>query len=106
VIKSHLEEIRRWRREHQPLGIPSAGSIFRNPPGGLSAGALIEAAGMKGVRVGGAEVSEMHANWILNRGGATAADVRALHNTCRVAVLAQSGVTLATEVAFIGEFTT
>lgn len=48
LIKSHLEEIRLWRREHQPLGIPSAGSVFRNPPGELSAGALIEAAGMKG----------------------------------------------------------
>jgi UDP-N-acetylmuramate dehydrogenase len=104
LIKSQLEEIRRWRREHQPLGIPSAGSVFRNPPGELSAGALIEAAGMKGVRVGGAEVSEMHANWILNRGGATAADIRALHDACRDAVHAQRGITLATEIAFIGEF--
>jgi UDP-N-acetylmuramate dehydrogenase len=105
VIKGHLEEIRRWRREHQPLGIPSAGSVFRNPPGELSAGALIEAAGMKGVRIGGAEVSEMHANWILNRGGATAADIRALHDACRDAVQAQRGITLATEIAFVGEFT-
>ena len=104
LIKSHLEEIRRWRREHQPLGIPSAGSVFRNPPGELSAGALIEAAGMKGVRIGGAEVSEMHANWILNRGGATAAEIRALHDACRDAVNAKSGITLATEIAFIGEF--
>jgi UDP-N-acetylmuramate dehydrogenase len=105
VIKGHLEEIRRWRREHQPLGIPSAGSVFRNPPGELSAGALIEAAGMKGVRIGGAEVSEMHANWILNRGGATAADIRALHDACRDAVQAQRGITLATEIAFVGELT-
>ena len=104
LIKAHLEEIRRWRREHQPLGIPSAGSVFRNPPGELSAGALIEAAGMKGVRIGGAEVSEMHANWILNRGGATAADIHALHDACRDAVNAKSGITLATEIAFIGEF--
>lgn len=103
-IKSQLEEIRRWRREHQPLGIPSAGSVFRNPQGELSAGALIEAVGMKGVRVGGAEVSEMHANWILNRGGATGADVRALHDACRDAVFAQHGITLATEIAFIGDF--
>jgi UDP-N-acetylmuramate dehydrogenase len=104
VIKGHLEEIRRWRREHQPLGIPSAGSVFRNPPGELSAGALIEAAGMKGVRIGDAEVSEMHANWILNRGGATAADIRALHDACRDAVSRKSGITLSTEIAFIGEF--
>ena len=59
---------------------------------------------MKGVRVGGAEVSEMHANWILNRGGATAANIRDLHNACRDAVHAESGITLATEIAFIGEF--
>lgn len=104
LIKSHLEEIRRWRREHQPLGIPSAGSVFRNPPGELSAGALIESAGMKGVQVGGAEVSEMHANWILNRGGATAADIRMLHDACRDAVVTQRGIALATEIAFIGEF--
>lgn len=104
AIRSHLEEIRRWRREHQPLGIPSAGSVFRNPPGPASAGALLDAAGMKGVRIGGAEVSEMHANWILNRGGATAADVRALHDACRDAVLARSGIALSTEIAFIGEF--
>lgn len=104
VIRGRLEEIRRWRRAHQPLGIPSAGSVFRNPPGALSAGALIEAAGMKGVRIGGAEVSEMHANWILNRGGATAGDVRALHDACRDAVIAASGITLATEIAFVGEF--
>lgn len=104
VIKGHLEEIRRWRREHQPLGIPSAGSVFRNPPGPLSAGALIEAAGMKGVRIGDAEVSVMHANWILNRGAATAAQIRALHDACRDAVATQSGVTLETEIAFIGEF--
>jgi UDP-N-acetylmuramate dehydrogenase len=60
---------------------------------------------MKGERIGGAEVSEMHANWILNRGGATAADIRALHDACRDAVNAKSGITLATEIAFIGEFT-
>jgi UDP-N-acetylmuramate dehydrogenase len=59
---------------------------------------------MKGVRIGGAEVSEMHANWILNRGGATAADIHALHAACRDAVQAQRGITLATEIAFIGEF--
>ena len=105
VIRERLEEIRRWRREHQPLGIPSAGSIFRNPPTGPSAGALIEAAGLKGFRIGAAEVSTMHANWILNRGGATAADVRALHDHCIQVVRDVSGVTLQSEVAFVGEFT-
>lgn len=104
VIKERLEEIRRWRREHQPLGVPSAGSVFRNPPNQLSAGALLDAAGVKGLRIGGAEVSTMHANWILNRGGATAADIKALHDACRDAVLAHNGIALETEIAFIGEF--
>ena len=102
-IKAQLEEIRRWRREHQPLGIPSAGSVFRNPPEGTSAGALIEAAGLKGRAIGGAEVSTMHANWILNRGGATAADIRELHDLCIREVREKSGITLMSEIQFIGE---
>lgn len=102
-IKAQLEEIRRWRREHQPLGIPSAGSVFRNPPEGPSAGALIEAAALKGRAIGGAEVSTMHANWILNRGGATAADIRELHDLCIREVRETSGVTLTSEIQFIDE---
>ncbi|MFZ9268603.1 MAG: UDP-N-acetylmuramate dehydrogenase [Candidatus Limnocylindrus sp.] len=102
-IKAQLEEIRRWRREHQPLGIPSAGSVFRNPPEGPSAGALIDAAGLKGRPIGGAEVSTMHANWILNRGGATAADIRELHDLCIREVRETSGVTLTSEIQFIDE---
>ncbi|MFZ9763133.1 MAG: UDP-N-acetylmuramate dehydrogenase [Candidatus Limnocylindrus sp.] len=102
-IKAQLEEIRRWRREHQPLGIPSAGSVFQNPPEGPSAGALIEAAGLKGRAIGGAEVSTMHANWILNRGGATAADIRELHDLCIREVRETSGVTLTSEIQFIDE---
>jgi UDP-N-acetylmuramate dehydrogenase len=102
-IKARLEEIRRWRREHQPLGIPSAGSVFRNPPAGPSAGALIEAAGLKGRTIGGAEVSTMHANWILNRGGATAAAIRELHDCCIREVQQHAGLTLESEIQFIGE---
>ena len=102
-IKERLEEIRVWRREHQPLGIPSAGSVFRNPPGTQSAGALIEAAGLKGRTVGGAEISSMHANWILNRGGATARDVRALHDLCVSEVERSAGVRLESEIVFIGD---
>jgi UDP-N-acetylmuramate dehydrogenase len=102
-IKARLEEIRRWRREHQPLGIPSAGSVFRNPPAGPSAGALIEAAGLKGRTIGGAEVSTMHANWILNRGGATAAAIRELHDLCIREVQQHAGLTLESEIQFIGE---
>lgn len=103
LIRSQLEEIRRWRREHQPLGIPSAGSVFRNPAGNQSAGALIEAAGLKGRRIGGAEVSTMHANWILNRGGATAEEIRELHELCVVEVQRTAGITLASEIVFLGE---
>ena len=103
LIRAGLEEIRRWRREHQPLGIPSAGSVFRNPPGDQSAGALIEAAGLKGRRIGGAEVSTMHANWILNRGGATAAEIRELHALCLVEVQRTAGVLLESEIVFLGE---
>lgn len=103
AIRGRLEEIRAWRRDHQPLGIPSAGSVFRNPPGDHSAGALIEAAGLKGSRIGGAEISSMHANWILNRGGATALDVRALHERCIAEVERTSGVHLESEIVFIGD---
>ena len=102
-IKARLEEIRAWRREHQPLGVPSAGSVFRNPPGSLSAGALIDAAGLKGRTIGGAEISSMHANWILNRGGATARDIRALHDLCVAEVHRSAGVRLESEIVFIGD---
>jgi UDP-N-acetylmuramate dehydrogenase len=104
AIRARLEEIRRWRREHQPLGIPSAGSVFRNPAAGPSAGALIDGCGLKGRRVGGAVVSERHANWILNDRGASAADVRRLADLVRAAVERETGVRLAFEVVFLGDW--
>lgn len=90
------------RKASQPLGLPSCGSVFKNPPGDHAA-RLIEAAGLKGVRIGGAEVSPKHANFIINTGGATAADIEALIQRVRDTVLACHGVALDTEVHIVGE---
>jgi UDP-N-acetylmuramate dehydrogenase len=90
------------RKASQPLGLPSCGSVFKNPPGDHAA-RLIEAAGLKGARVGGAEVSPKHANFIINTGGATAADVEALIERVRDTVQARHGVQLDTEVQIVGE---
>jgi len=87
------------RNETQPLEYPNAGSVFRNPPGD-SAGRLIEHAGWKGKRVGGAEVSEKHANFILNRGEATAQDVLNLINAIQEDVEKKFGIKLKTEVKY------
>ncbi len=103
AIRARLDEIRRWRREHQPLGLPSAGSVFRNPPGD-AAGRLIEAAGCKGWQVGGARVSERHANFIVTERGARAADVRALAERIRAAVAERFGIRLEYEVVFLGDW--
>jgi UDP-N-acetylmuramate dehydrogenase len=103
AIRARLDEIRRWRREHQPLGIPSAGSFFRNPPG-ASAGALIDSCGLKGLRLGGAVVSERHANWILNDRGGSAADVRRLGERVRATVERETGIRLVFEVVFMGDW--
>ena len=103
AIDRRLAEIRRWRRANQPLGIPSAGSVFRNPPG-ASAGALIDACGLKDRRIGGAVVSERHANWILNDRGASAADVRRLADEVRAVVAARTGVVLVPEIVFAGDW--
>jgi UDP-N-acetylmuramate dehydrogenase len=103
VIAARLDDIRRWRREHQPLGLPSAGSVFRNPPGD-SAGRLVEAAGLKGHRIGGAVVSERHANFIVNDERGSAADVRRLAEHVQSAVTERSGIKLDLEIAFLGDW--
>lgn len=97
---ARMDEIVRWRRANQPGGA-NAGSVFSNPPGD-SAGRLIDAAGLKGTRVGGASVSEKHANFIQTQPGATAADVHALIELVRRRVADGSGVVLAPEVRIIG----
>ena len=104
TIKLRLDEIRRWRQAHQPLGLPSAGSVFRNPASGPSAGALIDELGLKGRRIGGAVVSEKHANFIVNDQKGSAADVRALAEDVRAEVLARTGTSLAFEIVFLGDW--
>ena len=101
VIKGRLDDIRRWRQAHQPLGLPSAGSVFRNPDGD-SAGRLIDAAGLKGTRLGGAVVSEKHANFIVNDRKGLAADVRHLGDHVRRIVAETHGVDLEYEIVFLG----
>jgi UDP-N-acetylmuramate dehydrogenase len=95
-----IDEIVRWRREHQPGG-QNAGSVFTNPPGD-SAGRLIEAAGCKGVRVGGAVVSEKHANFLVAEPGARATDVYDLIELVRRRVYESTGVQLETELHLVG----
>jgi UDP-N-acetylmuramate dehydrogenase len=99
AVRATLER----RRATQPLSEPSFGSAFRNPPGD-HAGRLIEAAGLKGHRIGGAMWSELHANWVVNRGGATARDVLQLLNLARARVRERLGVLLEPEVRLAGEF--
>ncbi len=103
AIKARLDDIRRWRREHQPLSQPSAGSVFRNPAG-ESAGRLVDLCGLRGRRLGGAAISEKHANFIVNEGGATASDVRRLAELARAAVAERFGVELEFEVKFVGDW--
>jgi len=103
AMKTRLDEIRHWRREHQPLNRPSAGSVFRNPPGD-SAGRLIDAARLKGTRVGGAVISDRQANFIVNDGQATAADIRRLAEIARAEVARRFGVELVYEVQFLGDW--
>ena len=103
AIRARSDEIRSWRREHQPLTQPSAGSIFRNPDGD-SAGRLVDAAGMKGATEGGATISPRHANFIVNSGGASASDVRRLAVRARREVETRFGIRLEFEVEFVGDW--
>jgi len=100
-LAGEMAEMRRWRRDHQPINEPSCGSVFRNPDGD-SAGRLIDTAGMKGFAIGGARVSPRHANFITAGHGATAADVYAIIGAVRDAVVARHGVWLHPEVVLAG----
>jgi len=102
-IRAEMERNLKKRKASQPMGLPCAGSVFVNPPGD-SAGRLIEAAGLKGLRLGGACVSKVHANFIVNEGGATAADVVGLIRMVRMSVKDGCGVDLRPEIRFLGSF--
>jgi len=96
-----VKEALHRRKATQPLALPNAGCVFKNP-GGEPAGWLIEAAGMKGAQVGDAQVSSLHANFIVNRGRATARDVLALIRKVGQTVEEKTGVTLQLEVKIVG----
>ncbi len=97
-----IKGLLRKRNASQPTNQPCAGSVFRNPPGDF-AGRLIESAGLKGLRIGGASVSEKHANFIVNDGDASSADIESLISLVQQKVHQQHGVTLTPEVHIIGE---
>jgi UDP-N-acetylmuramate dehydrogenase len=103
AIHAKRDAAKRRRAAHQPLGYPNAGSIFKNPPGDY-AGRLIEAVDMKGRRHGGAMISEQHANFIVNVGGATAADVHALMIAAARRVWEAEGVRLEPEIKLVGDW--
>jgi UDP-N-acetylmuramate dehydrogenase len=101
-IKATMEDYTLRRAAKQPLDLPSAGSVFKRPPGHY-VGAMVEAAGLKGVRVGGAQVSEKHAGFIVNRGGASAKDVLELIELVQTEIRKKYAVDLETELKVVGE---
>jgi len=102
-LRARVADLRTKRASRQPRGVPNAGSIFKNPPGNF-AGRLLEGAGLKGTRHGGAAFSEQHANFIVNLGGARAQDVREMIEMARTRVKEQSGVWLEPEVKLVGDW--
>lgn len=101
LIQQEMTNYIARRKASQPLCCPNAGSVFKNPPGD-SAGRLIEAAGLKGTRMGNAQISTLHANFIINLGSATAEDVLALITQTREVVYSRFGVNLQPEIKFVG----
>lgn len=102
ALRSAVGKMHRWRLQTQPLHLPSAGSVFKNPPG-YAAGQLIEGAGLKGRRSGGAQISEKHANFIVNLGGARAKDILTLMGIMQQSVYDTTGIKLEPEVEVVGE---
>jgi UDP-N-acetylmuramate dehydrogenase len=102
VILAEMDEVAAYREKHQPIKERTGGSTFKNPPGG-SAWKLVDASGMRGFRVGGAKVSEMHCNFLINDRGATGEDIERLGETVRARVEAGSGTKLEWEIIRIGD---
>jgi UDP-N-acetylmuramate dehydrogenase len=102
-IRATMEAALKRRRRNQPLGLPNAGSVFANPEGD-SAGRLIDSVGLRGTITGGAQISELHANFIVNTGGASARDVLTLVRLARDKVKEEHGIELRPEIRFLGSF--
>ncbi len=102
LVKSRVQEILRRRMDKQPVDLPSAGSVFKNPVGQV-AGRLIEESGLKGSRIGNAQVSEKHANFIVNLGGASARDIGDLIARVQERVWQEKGIRLEMEIQVMGE---
>lgn len=102
VIIREMEEVAAYRDRHQPIRERTGGSTFKNPPG-QSAWKLIDAAGCRGLRVGGAKVSELHCNFLVNESGATAEDIERLGETVRARVYRREGILLEWEILRLGE---
>ena len=102
TARQKIKELLSKRIATQPLGEPNAGSVFRNPPGDYAA-RLIQESGLKGKRIGGAEVSTLHANFIVNKGGATAHDIEALIELVQETIKREANVTLVREVQIVGD---
>ena len=103
TVRERMEGYRKHRAATQPGAVQNAGSVFKNPPGD-SAGRLVEAAGLKGLRVGGASVSELHANFFIAEEGSTAQDVYDLVHLVRMRVAEKFGVELEPEIRFVGAY--
>lgn len=101
-IEAEMKELNKKRNEKQPVNYPSAGSFFKRPEG-YFAGKLVQDAGLKGYTVGGAQVSQLHSGFVINKGGATAKDIVELMHHCQQEVFAQFGVKLEPEVRILGD---
>jgi UDP-N-acetylmuramate dehydrogenase len=102
-IQKDIKQRLKLKKATQPLALASAGCVWKNPPGD-AAGRLVEKVGLKGKRLNGAEISAKHANFIVNRGGASAADIRALMDMARERVQSQFGISLEPEIRVMGDF--